>query len=547
MTDFLEPKDSPPDLPTNPVTDPFASPTATWEPPPSDSLRRRDAAPSRPSLPRRLWGDDWYRPTAARLAVIAGGALLAVGQVWIGLAPIEILGLAILIAVVRRQESAPQRLLLSLVAALTYTICMQAKLLFPPSIGACFAMATGGELILFLLGASILEQARRGLPLIWNLLIGPIELGAWLAIADWTRSQLDPFWGTAPSLARSWVAYPEIVPLARFGGAAAIVFVLGATATLVANVILPQPLHQSVPQPVRGRIVAVLVLLLACGPAGWGMSLGKAPESIAASSGENALPSLTLRVSVVGWAGFPKLPEVRQRVEKALAGHPDLLLLPEAVFPISDRAQLDQLLSHFRRYAHESGAVIGMTYFDRPLRKNRFLFIRPDGSASEPYDKNHLIPLLENYHAGDGHLIVEEVKGVRIGSLICHDDNFCDLTQRYAELGVNVLAVATNDWYQVRQPHLENCRLRAMQSGMVLARASQNGISAVISPEGVILAECDHFAKGSQALTVEVPIDLGLVPTLADQWGDRAIVAACVLLAMSFAISIGTAGRWAPS
>ncbi|HEY9036226.1 MAG TPA: nitrilase-related carbon-nitrogen hydrolase, partial [Pseudomonadales bacterium] len=74
--------------------------------------------------------------------------------------------------------------------------------------------------------------------------------------------------------------------------------------------------------------------------------------------------------------------------------------------------------------------------------------------------------------------------------------------------------------------HLEMARLRALETGRPVVRATNNGITALIDHHGTITAQLPSFQSG--VLTGTVRPTTG--QTLFDVWGSWPVVILCVLL-----------------
>jgi apolipoprotein N-acyltransferase len=137
---------------------------------------------------------------------------------------------------------------------------------------------------------------------------------------------------------------------------------------------------------------------------------------------------------------------------------------------------------------------------------------------------------MEDYRAGDGTLLVVDVAGVKTGTMICQDDNFTDLARGYGRAGVDLLIVPTNDWREVAPYHLDSNRFRAIETGAAILRAASNGVSALVSPRGELLASHDHNSGGAGVVVAELPVGRARTPyAFAGDW--PMLVLALALLA----------------
>ncbi|TJX05055.1 MAG: apolipoprotein N-acyltransferase, partial [Mesorhizobium sp.] len=111
------------------------------------------------------------------------------------------------------------------------------------------------------------------------------------------------------------------------------------------------------------------------------------------------------------------------------------------------------------------------------------------------------------YAAGNERHPIELPGGIRVLPFICYEVIFPDLVAvdaTSAELIVNV----TNDAWFGDTPgpyqHFRQAQIRAVENGVPLLRAANNGISAVVDPRGRILDALAIDARG--AIDVQVPI-----------------------------------------
>uniref|UniRef100_UPI00333F4CB1 apolipoprotein N-acyltransferase n=1 Tax=Castellaniella defragrans TaxID=75697 RepID=UPI00333F4CB1 len=255
---------------------------------------------------------------------------------------------------------------------------------------------------------------------------------------------------------------------------------------------------------------------------------------------------------------------------KSPADAPGLIVLPETVMPAPQDRIPDDIWAHWRAVARALNAPILM---GMPLHRmtpagerltNGALVIEPnDTSGPAPdlvwhYDKRHLVPFGEfippgfrwfidamNIPLGDFDRGAAHQPPLRAGSQtfavdICYEDTFgaeIAATVRPGPAGdspgvlVNLsnLAWFGNTW-ALRQ-HLWIARLRALETGRPMIRATNTGITAAIDPLGRVRAALDPVTPG--VLDVEIQGTQGLTPYV--RWGDAPILAwtlACLLLGL---------------
>jgi apolipoprotein N-acyltransferase len=178
---------------------------------------------------------------------------------------------------------------------------------------------------------------------------------------------------------------------------------------------------------------------------------------------------------------------------------------------------------------HKVALVVG--YFDIRRNDNRMAFFAANGKWIGEYVKSHLIPVFEKYRAGSGRPTTVRFGRWKVGGLICQDDNFTDIARAYGRRAVSIIAVPTNDWAQVKHHHLENTIFRAVENRFAMVRAATNGISALISPRGRVLARVDHFAAGPAVITARMQL-MPATTTLYAWAGDWLAAVCAVFLVM---------------
>jgi len=144
---------------------------------------------------------------------------------------------------------------------------------------------------------------------------------------------------------------------------------------------------------------------------------------------------------------------------------------------------------------------------------NCIYFISGNGRLSR-YDKHFLLPytetspfidLLDTYYSaprefkeGRTPLSVETPEGLA-GASVCMEILYPDFVRRSVKSGATYLVNVSNDsWFgdsAMPYIHLNEARLRAIENRRYLLRASNSGISAIISPTGQIMAKSRLFTR----------------------------------------------------
>jgi apolipoprotein N-acyltransferase len=152
---------------------------------------------------------------------------------------------------------------------------------------------------------------------------------------------------------------------------------------------------------------------------------------------------------------------------------------------------------------------------------NRAYLVSDAGAVAAWYDKIQLVPFGEyvplrsllgyfvnrvvegfgDMFAGDRQTIFD-LKGARLGVLICYESIFPNLSRMAVNRGADILVNITNDaWYgESSAPYqlLAMAAMRAIETKVPVVRVANTGISAVIEPSGKITARTPLFKRGTE-------------------------------------------------
>jgi apolipoprotein N-acyltransferase len=149
---------------------------------------------------------------------------------------------------------------------------------------------------------------------------------------------------------------------------------------------------------------------------------------------------------------------------------------------------------------------------------NSATFFLPDGTYAGHYDKMHLVPFGEytpykpifffvghllddlNFIPGTRHRTLDS-DGHHYGVFICYESIFGDDMRHFALDGAEVLVNISDDgWYgdtSAPWEHLDMVRMRAIENGRWILRATNTGITAAVDPYGRITAEMPRHIRSS--------------------------------------------------
>jgi apolipoprotein N-acyltransferase len=232
------------------------------------------------------------------------------------------------------------------------------------------------------------------------------------------------------------------------------------------------------------------------------------------------------------------------------AAHPaQLVVLPETAIPLIfseiPKDYLKQLTGKDRHVL--LGAAVGL---NADGYANGAVMLTPQLQASA-YFKHHLVPFgefvpsgfqwfldlmhipMSNFSAGSVQQEALVFDGQKIMPNICYEDLFGEELIRGAADATLLINLSNTAWFgdSLAQPqHLQIAQMRALETGRMMLRATNTGMTAAINPDGSIAAVLPAFTRG--ALTVDAQGYTGLTPYV--RYGNAAIVA-LVLLCLALA------------
>ena len=429
------------------------------------------------------------REVYCRVAGGVSGVLFGLPNIFGFLAPLQAVALVGLFLVVGKSRHSKNVLLLTgMYMGLGYTLPQVIVLKLPAPVTAILLADFIAVMMIF----TVLSSRLLCKPTILKAL----GIGAFFVVLDWINYTAIPLWGTAQSFVRSWSSYPFLVGFESITGMGGVVFVVVTLQALAVS-------WWTCPELRRRGVITGFVIIAIAG----GMNL------MVLLSGQGA----KIKVAAIGWTSrtmdgqtvdidraevFEKI--FAAPIEKASKAGVRLVVTPEMGFYV-DKYDYDKWLAKIKSTAAKNGVFLVVGYLNAELNQNRLMFISDRGEVLDEYTKTYLT-VFENSDKGNGDMKVVEVGEVSVGGMICQDDNFTSLSRIYGEMGVPLVAVPTLDWRSVRDAHLQSSIHRAIESRYAIVRASLDGISAIISAEGKVLASFDHVEDGPGMVIGDVDV-----------------------------------------
>jgi apolipoprotein N-acyltransferase len=243
---------------------------------------------------------------------------------------------------------------------------------------------------------------------------------------------------------------------------------------------------------------------------------------------------------------YAKTLAIYKRLIEASKGQ--LIVLPETAIPRFLDAVDPSYLKDIERIAVERRAdvLIGVPIRD-PEGRYFNSVVSVGASPSQRYDKSHLVPFGEFVPPGFGWIVktfaiplsnfslgAENPKPLALAEQlvapnICWEDAFGEEIIRQlpqATLLVNVSNVAWFGDSLAPAQHLQISRMRALETGRAMLRATNTGMTAIIDPRGAVVARLPQFVEG--VLEGEVQGYSGATPYV--KLGNAPVVLMCVVL-----------------
>jgi apolipoprotein N-acyltransferase len=164
-------------------------------------------------------------------------------------------------------------------------------------------------------------------------------------------------------------------------------------------------------------------------------------------------------------------------------------------------------------------------------------------------DKFTSLPSLQPVNFTPGHrAVVFHVGQIKIGDVICYEVGFDGLVSSEVAAGANLLTVQTNDadfeldgqtGESLQQ--LAMARIRAVEHDRAVVVASTTGVSAIIAPDGRLIARTGLWQRAE----LEARVPLRTETTLADRLGGwpEVVLTGATLAALAWAIAGAIAER----
>ena len=474
----------------------------------------------------------------ALLVSLGAGALAVTGFAPLDLWPLPVLSLAVLFGLLARTPSMRAGFLVGLAWGLGFFLAGVSWVFvslyvyggMPAWLAALATFLFCALLALFPAAVGALQARWRNSPTLRLLLVIPLVWG----VAEWMRNWV--FTGF-PWLVVGYSQVPDS-PLAGYAplvGVYGVSFLLALIAALLAW-----------SASLRGRLAQRAWAVVAIVVIGVG---GQALRSVDWTTPDGAPTTVTLLQGNIPqdmkWQPEKTLETLETYARMAAASPAQLIVLPETALPLfeSDLPEVyrDSLIALGRRNGGDvltglpTGSLSGAYYNS----------VVSFGSApTQRYHKVHLVPFgefiplkaiwgwvievlhipLSDFARGETMQTPLAIGGQRVAANICYEDAFGEEIIRQLPEASVLVNVSNMAWFGdsfAPWQHAQMSQMRALETGRMVLRSTNTGVTAIIDAQGRMLANLPPFTSGS--LSGEIQGYAGSTPFV--RWGNMPVLA----------------------
>lgn len=222
-----------------------------------------------------------------------------------------------------------------------------------------------------------------------------------------------------------------------------------------------------------------------------------------------------------------------------------LVVMPETALPLLRHELPENYAAQLRDHQRNNGGDVLIGAFERDHGLNYNSVFSLGSAESQSYRKSHLVPFGEfipmrpalgwlinevlhipmgDLARGDQRQQVLRVAGQLVAVDICYEDVFGEEIIRYLPEATLLVNVTNDAWYGVSHAamqHNQISQMRALETGRMMLRATNTGVTSVIGRDGRIQAMLPQHEEG--VLTAMVQGYSGSTPYV--RWGNAAVLA----------------------
>lgn len=196
-------------------------------------------------------------------------------------------------------------------------------------------------------------------------------------------------------------------------------------------------------------------------------------------------------------------------------GELDLLIWPETALPLLPRQAEPYLRRALQQAGEQAGLITGLP--SRAEEQGRYYnSLVTAGTARGEYHKVKLVPFgeyvpmesllrgliefldlpMSSFIPGNSHPANLQVRDTLVAPLICYEVAYAGFSARQAHQSHWLLTVSNDSWFGTSigpLQHFEMARFRALETARPMARATNNGITALIDHQGQVITRLPQF------------------------------------------------------
>jgi apolipoprotein N-acyltransferase len=405
------------------------------------------------------------------------------------------------------------------------------------------------------------------------------------AASEWARlGATGQLWN---AVGYSQAFHPALIQTATWGGVYAVGFLILASNAAIALLYLKRDVRSLATAAAAFAAVALVLVLSARGVVespltrppdavvigvqpNVAVNFGRSPEETAALVNRHLVMSSeaisAASKSLPGWdAGIDARDDAqREARNRALLAVPRVVVWPESPmnFAYANDEEFRTLVGEFARSRGVNVIFNSLEPAPAGGAYNSAVMVNEAGRLVAQYDKIRLLPFGEyvplprwfppawlvsgivgDFTPGANYTLLP-IGETRAGVFICFESAFPSIARQFTDAGADVLINISNDGYLGETPvlrqHLANAVLRAVENRRPVLRVTNTGISARISPQGVV----SDATGSSQPATRTWPVTRATGgKTFYTRHGDLFVALCAVLCVLLLAMSFRFTGR----
>ncbi len=236
-----------------------------------------------------------------------------------------------------------------------------------------------------------------------------------------------------------------------------------------------------------------------------------------------------------------------------------LIVLPETALPVLREEVPQNYLQILGNHARNNGGDLLIGAFERDQGRYYNSVFTLGTAQSQSYRKNHLVPFgefiplrlllgwfinevlhipMSDLARGGDRQQVLHVAGQRVAVQICYEDVFGEEVIRYLPEASLLVNVSNDAWYgksHAAIQHNQISQMRALESGRMMLRATNTGVTSIIDRDGVVKHLLPQHVEGT--LTGLAQGYVGSTPYV--RWGNGGMLVLGVVMLGASAVLHG--------